>query len=132
MPSARVLVVDDSSTARAFAVRALEAVGHQVQAAADIWIAPLVSQFRPSVILMDVEVGQQKGHIAVRALKKRAFAEGIAIALHSSLPTDELARLADECGADGFVAKSGNPEDLCAAVEALLASRGGSSVAAVR
>lgn len=74
--TARILIVDDSPTARAFAAQALAAAGYEVETAADIWVAPIVTTFRPDLILMDMHVGQQKGHIAVKAMKKRAFAQG--------------------------------------------------------
>lgn len=121
MPSAaRILVVDDSATARHFTAKVLERAGYVVQTAADIWIAPVVTQFRPDLILMDVHVGSQKGPVAIAALKRRAIGRGIRMALYSSMPSDALRKLADEVGADAVVPKCEDPQELLQTVSRIL------------
>lgn len=61
---------------------------------------------------MDVTVSTQKGTIAVEALKKHRFGKQAAIFLYSSQGAEQLAALAKECGADGYVEKSKDPAQL--------------------
>lgn len=108
----KILVVDDSELVRKFTQDSLEKLGHRVVTVSDIFIAPVVGQFKPDVILMDVTVGTQKGTIAVETLKKHRIGKQAAILLYSAQSPEQLAILARNCGADGFVEKSKDPVQL--------------------
>ena len=103
----RVLVVDDSEIVLAMASEALAAKGYEVctalsAAAADRFI---YSDERPDVIIMDVMMPMQDGDKKTLMLKSEASTRDIPVLLLSSKSESELARLAAESGADGYIRK---------------------------
>lgn len=106
MNSELVLVVDDSPTALGFTAAVLGNAGYQVVTTSDIWIAHLVQEIRPALILMDVEMGfARSGPALVDALKRMAVTSAIRIYFHSSLPERQLADLVRKHDADGYITK---------------------------
>lgn len=122
MPEAkRILVVDDSATATAFAAETLRRAGFVVETANDIWIAQLVSIFQPHLILMDVHLrGGSRGTLAVRALHHHHVGQKAQILLYSGMAEDELSHLARECGAHGYIRKTDSAETLVSSVRKCL------------
>ena len=120
-PARRILVVDDSPTATAFAVEALLRAGYSVETSSDMWIAALVSRFQPDLILMDVHLrGGFKGTQAARALRQHTAGKRAQIILYSDMDITQLAELARECGADGFIPKNSDPGLLVSGVARFL------------
>ena len=77
----------------------------------DIWIGSQVSQIRPALILVDVNLGRSvDGSTLVRALNQMKIREQIKVFLYSSEAEKKLAALSDECGADGYIKKCGYDE----------------------
>ncbi|HEY9034321.1 MAG TPA: response regulator [Pseudomonadales bacterium] len=118
-----ILIVEDSKTYLALASAALKAAGFRVLQSETIWISRLVSQHRPDLVLMDVSVGGCKGTAAVAALRKCQFGQDLKILLHSAEPDSLLSTLSKDCGADGFIGKSGDCDTLVERVKKALASR---------
>lgn len=104
----KILIVDDSKTYIIFASSLLEKAGYEVLIADNIFISRLVNDEKPDLILMDITLGRTNGTNAVTAIKKRNLGKGIKIYLHSSEPMNVLSDLCLECGADGFIEKSGD------------------------
>jgi len=118
----RVLIVDDSLTTLVHYAAVLEDAGFEVETCDNVWIASVVAQFRPDVLVMDVNLGTiAKGDIAVKALANQPFMQGVKVLLHSSLRTLELEWIAEECGAHGFVSKSEDGEALLRAIAEVIA-----------
>lgn len=118
----RVLVVDDSMTILTFTASLLSHANCDVRTCNSIWISGDVAEFRPDLVLMDVNMGTSKGTCAVTALRDKAMTNGTLIVLHSSLPEDELQHLVDECGADGYIRKTQDPDSLLQQVSTYLPS----------
>ena len=112
----RILVVDDSSTIAQWSKMVLEAAGYEVESRGDIWIADAVREFRPDMLLIDVNLGgMARGSTAVRALRARKGILGEAkMILYSS--AQHLADICEDCGADGFIPKTASPEALAGRV----------------
>ena len=106
-----ILVVDDSASVRAFATKALESSGFRVRTAEDFWIAAIISEFRPDLILMDVNIGHQSGVAATKALKRRKNGNGTKVVLLSDSSPETLAGLVVESHADGYIVKTPDPEE---------------------
>jgi len=116
----KVLIIDDSATALQFVKDTLSAHGYEVETSEDIWVAGIINQFQPDLVLMDVIInGLKTGHVAVTELKKTAKGK---IVLYSSCAEDELQKLAQDCQADGYICKVEDADVFHANVQAALAS----------
>lgn len=119
-----VLIVDDSPTVLRFVRQTLEGAGMRVETSRSPWIAHVVSELHPSVILIDYDLGVSHGTDIVRALRHRVITRATRLVLYSSLDASRLEELASEVDADGFICKSGDPNDLLAAVRRFLPAAG--------
>jgi len=105
----RILIADDSRLILAATAETLRKAGYDVRTAEDAWVAGIVREFQPHLILMDVQFSTEMGGVATRSLKRHAFARETCIVLFSSKPEAELAELAAKSDADGYLRKGGSP-----------------------
>lgn len=122
MSGKRIVVIDDSPVVLAVATDALEAAGHEVFAAESGIDANryIFSPQPPDLILIDVMMPLLNGDQKVRLLKERNRSRDIPVLLMSSKPEDELAALARESGADGYIQKPFNKTTLIETVRSHL------------
>lgn len=111
-----IVVVDDSATMRSFLKFRLEAQGHRVVTLdSPFGVSAVVDQHPPDLVLIDVNMpalrGDQLAHIV-----RRYILDSCPIVLYSTMPEDQLAALADTCGANGYISKNTDPEQLSDAV----------------
>jgi two-component system, OmpR family, response regulator len=108
-----ILVVDDSEIARDFARYALEQAFEVVAAASVIEAEELLARMSPDLVLLDINLraSEVSGVDLCRRLKGR-LAHLVPVILFSARSDEELARLADECGADGYLSKIKGPHAL--------------------
>ena len=111
-PNQRVIVVDDDEIARQWTSRALEAGGFEVRTTDSIWIAPLINEFDPAAILMDVQLAGHDGAQLTSILKRAGTGHRTRIILYSGLSAEDLEELAAESGADGYIQKGTDPATL--------------------
>ncbi len=107
MARKRIVVIDDSKLVLAVAADALEAAGYEV-ITTDSGIDAnryIFSSHPPDLILIDVMMPLLNGDRKVRLLKQREASSSIPVILMSTKPQDELAELARNSGADGFIQK---------------------------
>ena len=124
----RVLVVDDSEIVLQKASEALTAKGYEVFTALSARDVDrfLCGDSRPDVIIIDVMMPQLDGDMKTRMLKDDAATSDIPVLLMSSKPEGELAQLAAESGADGFIRKPFTFREMIKGIEAVTAkSHGG-------
>jgi DNA-binding NarL/FixJ family response regulator len=117
----RVFVIDDSETALDYTARVLEAEGFDVATHRGILgSAGPIAAFEPDVILVDQ---QSEGPDSEKLIKLFSFAkpDSMQLLLYSDDAETELAAAARRCGADGYVQKSGEPDQL---VQALIRTGG--------
>jgi two-component system phosphate regulon response regulator PhoB len=108
----RILVVDDSELARELACYALEDAMFEVKTAASVDEAKLLLvRWMPDLMLLDVTMPRVSGVELCRQLKA-SLAHLVPVILFSDRPDAELSRLAEECGADGFLSKGYGPDGL--------------------
>lgn len=91
-PSAdiRVVVVDDQLDAADMLAAALELDGYEVQTATSGEHAlPLIEQFRPHMVLLDVNMPGMDGRELTRQLRERYGDAMVLIAVSGSDPSDE-------------------------------------------
>jgi CheY-like chemotaxis protein len=119
----RILLLDDSSITLEMEKAVLEERGYKVVAAANLLeFQEKLEKFQPEIILTDLMMPDISGKDIVRVLKQDFHTEKIPIVLFSSKPEDELAEIAEQAGADGFLSKSQGIEKLGDMVDELVDS----------
>ncbi|MFM9963147.1 MAG: response regulator transcription factor [Planctomycetaceae bacterium] len=124
---ATILVVDDSPTAQRLIRQSVEAGGYRVLTASDGGEAiEVAARERPDLIVLDIILPKKNGFQVCRHLK--AFPEtcGIKVVLLSSKHHEMDILWGKRQGADGYLTKPFEPEELLACIESVL--RGESAV----
>ena len=114
----KVLVVDDSLTDRRTTTTYLEQAGLSVM---DVESAE-VGQYQPNIIVLDVVMGGQSGFELCRTLKADLATKQIPVILCSSKSTEADKMWGDVVGADAYLAKPVDREELIDKVQQLIAS----------
>ncbi len=117
----RILLVDDSATARLGISRALCRRGFDAFAVGSVEEVGTALDRRPDLILVDVHMPEMFGDDLVTWMRQTRDVK-VPILLCSTRSEVELARLAEECGADGWIHKAGRPDEIAALVERHLAA----------
>ncbi|ACM18919.1 response receiver CheY associated with MCPs of class 40H [Geotalea daltonii FRC-32] len=122
MAKNKILIVDDSELVLMMARDALEEAGYKVFCAHNGLEANgyIFSADRPDLIIMDVMLPMLEGNKKVKLLKEKDFISQIPILLLSSKSEDELRRLTDESGADGYISKPFSPAGIVTTVRNFL------------
>ncbi len=105
---ARILVVDDSAIVLAVCRERLEEAGYEVSVRESaLGTSAMVMRDRPDAVLMDVDLPGLSGDQIASLIRKNDAGEGTPIIiLHSSLTAQVLSRLAEQCGAAGYIQKT--------------------------
>ena len=120
MGGKKILVIDDSQTVLEAVSIMLEDAGYEVLTLTDAALfAVTINRTKPDLALVDVSMPVVVGQLLV-GLAKRHHLHPCVIALHSSQSEEKLRQLAAECGADGYVSKTSDANELVAHVERLL------------
>ena len=123
MPKKKILLLDDSVITLEMERAVLEERGYEVAVASNLLeFQGHLDTFQPEVILTDLMMPDISGKDIVRVLKQDFHTERIPIVLFSSKPDEELAEIAEQAGADGFLSKSHGIERLGDMVDELVDS----------
>jgi lipopolysaccharide/colanic/teichoic acid biosynthesis glycosyltransferase/CheY-like chemotaxis protein len=117
----RILVVDDEPTARRFVSQLLRKHGYEVRVAAggDEAIAAL-QQWPPSLVLLDVYMPGTDGLTVLRRIREKEEFLYLPVLLLTGMDTLADKRLGFQVGADDYVTKPFNQQELLLRVEAHL------------
>jgi CheY-like chemotaxis protein len=119
----KILLLDDSVITLEMEQAVLEARGYEVAVASNlIEFQAALDAFQPEIILTDLMMPDISGKDIVRVLKQDFHTERIPIVLFSSRPDEELAEIAEQAGADGYLSKSHGIESLGELVDELVDS----------
>lgn len=122
----RILVVDDDADTRLTLQMALEAEfpSAEVEVAADGEAAlAAFSRRAPSVVVSDLQMPGTDGVALVKSLRARPEASAVPIVLLTASGGADAWRRASALGADGFVVKPANVQDLAAVIRRTLRER---------
>ena len=123
--AATILVVDDTDSDRHLSQGILEKQGYKTIAASDGRAGvDLARQSKPSLILMDYMMPDLNGVDACQILKNDPQTRDIPVIFLTSLDTPNSVVECFEQGADIFLAKPVNTNDLIKQVEITLADKG--------
>jgi DNA-binding NarL/FixJ family response regulator len=117
-----ILIVDDDADFRALVSMLCVRAGYDcVEAATGNEAVSLARAKRPEVVLLDVDLGNASGYEVCRELRSR-FGESLPIILLSGTRTETFDRVAGlHLGADDYVVKPFEPEELVARVRRAIA-----------
>jgi twitching motility two-component system response regulator PilH len=110
---AKILIADDSPTARAFMAKVVRECGHEpIEAADGAEAVALAKQSKPALVLLDVVMGANDGFRACRQIKKDPATRHIPIAIVTckGAASDEM--WGRKMGADEYLRKPLTEETL--------------------
>ena len=118
-----ILIIDDSELVLEMAKDALEDAGYLVQTATNGIEANryIFSKDRPNLIIMDIMMPMLDGNKKAKILKENEMSRDIPILLLSSKSDDEMRKLTEEAGADGYILKPFSPAEITSKVRKCLA-----------
>jgi len=121
----KILIVDDNRVCLSVAADLLQEAGYSVSLRQEsIGTGAAVLRERPDIVLLDVSMPNLSGESLVGILQEEIPDERRPVVLlYSERSVDELKRLAEQCGADGFVTKGGGGEELLKAIDSALQSK---------
>jgi DNA-binding response OmpR family regulator len=123
MTRGKVLIVDDESELLEGLAFLLREEGIEVEIHESIITLPLVvRKIDPDVILLDLSMPALSGS-AVFAMGRKRLGSDAPLVLFSGCAAHELAKRAEELGADGFLSKTQEPLDLVARIESWIDHR---------
>ena len=103
----RILLIDDDEIVRELLSSTLKRFKHEVyELASAMGAARLIFEESIDAVIVDVNLPDLSGDKLARVLRQNSRGRGLAIVLVSSLPIEELDRLALSAEADEVVAKS--------------------------
>lgn len=121
----KVLLIDDSEISLHFVAGVLLRAGYEVRTADDVdKLEGVLGDWRPDIILTDVNMPNITGLELCRMLKSSYETAHVPVVLFSAVPQDELEDMARDCEADGFLSKANGldrlPKELKLLIETAL------------
>jgi CheY-like chemotaxis protein len=119
----KILLIDDSEITLAMEKAVLEARGYDVRATSTlVEFEKTLQSWKPHLILTDIHMPEATGADICRTLKNEYGTQDIPIVLFSSLPDEELSKLAEQVGADGYLSKVNGLEAMGEKIDELVQS----------
>jgi CheY-like chemotaxis protein len=116
----RLLVVDDNRDFTDTTAVLLEALGHDVRTAYDgREVAPIVAEFKPHVVLLDIGLPGIDGYEVARRLRASPQFTGATLIAVSGYGQEADRSRAQEAGFDRHLVKPVDPDQLAKMIEAL-------------
>jgi len=117
----KVLIVDDSPVALEGSAMILEEAGFEVKTLGNPLLIPFaMHQEKPRLLLVDLNMPTLDGATLVKILGDRDPNGRTKVVLYSDAPKDQLRKAAHECGADGYVRKTNDAEELVSQVRSFV------------
>jgi CheY-like chemotaxis protein len=121
-PRRKIMLVDDSEIVRDMVRLTLGEHGYEVVTLdGPFGFSRALLDERPDLVLMDVTMPALRGDRLAEVAQRSAL-HSCPIVLFSTHPDEELTALAAECGAAGYIRKTGNAELLLREIERIIAA----------
>ena len=122
-PKAKILVADDDPAIQELVRLNLEMQGYQVIIASNgVETVRKALAERPDLIVLDILMPEMDGYEVMRLLKNSEETSNIPIIVLTAYASDASALVSWMEGAEGYLAKPFNPDELLMLVERVLAS----------
>ena len=121
MNQQRILVVDDSPTALRLTSELLSENGFDVITASDgVEALEVAGRDHPNLIVLDIILPRKNGFQVCRKLRSETNTEDISIVMLSSKNQDHDRQWAERQGADGYLTKPYNADELLSCIHSVL------------
>ena len=119
--SKKILIADDEPDVIEILGMRLKANGYQVVAAHDgATTIKLANQEKPDLIVLDIKMPGKNGYTVFQDLRETATTKSIPVLFFSALQPDKTQEKAAHLGADGFISKSADPEEVISKIKEIL------------
>lgn len=119
--SRKILLMDDSEITLEILKEGLEQRGFKVLTTTNlIEFDQLVRDQKPDLIITDIMMPEIKGDKICEVLKRDHGTTTTPIILFSSMDEDELKHLARQSGADGYISKKNEPDEIIERIESII------------
>jgi CheY-like chemotaxis protein len=122
MAEATILICDDEPHLRELMRVSLDRDYEFAEAADTAEAIALADRVRPDLVLLDVMMPGGSGLALIERLRSTPGLATVPVLVVSAFVTDGDRRAAREAGADGFIEKPFDPDELASVVEELLAA----------
>ena len=117
-----IVYLDDSELALEAVKDGLEPLGFEVTTHRNpLTIHQALGRARPQLLLLDAHMPTVTGKVICGDVRKRM--KELPIALFSALEAIQLQAMVTDCGADGYIAKSGDYPAIAAAIRRIIDAR---------
>jgi len=121
----RIGIIDDSELVLEWTQSHLVRAGFEVVVhGSGFGIANFITEASPHLLLMDVDMPGITGDFLCKMVKQGDWSQRVRVLLYSSSSERKLSELTRQCGADGFVKKTDDPEELIAQIKLHIAVLG--------
>ena len=121
MPGDSILVVDDNAFNATLASMVLSSAGYVLRTANGAGeVGAILDQYRPRLILMDLQMPDVDGYELTRRIKQDPRTRHIIVIAFTSMPAEECVQMAKAAGCDGYIAKTFDLQELSYQVEKYL------------
>jgi chemotaxis protein histidine kinase CheA/ActR/RegA family two-component response regulator len=119
-----VLVVDDSPSVRRVVSNMLKSNGWEVQVARDgVEALEVIARERPAAVLLDIEMPRMDGYELMATIRSQEQYKGLPLVVLTSRAASKHHQRAMQLGADAYIVKPYEPEQLIGTVANLVAAR---------
>ena len=116
-----ILIADDEPGVVKILGMRLRANGFQIVTAHDGAMAiALAHQEKPDLIILDIKMPGTDGFSVFEDIKNSADTMSIPVIFFSALPPEQAREKATQLGADGFISKSADPDEILAKIREIL------------
>ena len=115
------MIVDDEPDVVKILGMRLKANGYQIIAAHDGATAIELAHYeKPDLIILDIKMPGTDGYSVFEDIKDSASTMSIPIVFFSALPPEQAQEKATQLGAEGFVSKSADPDEILTNITEIL------------
>jgi len=109
----KILLMDDSEITLEILKEGLEQKGFEVYTTTNlVEFDQTIGKIKPDLIITDIMMPEVKGDRICEVLKRDHHTANTPIILFSSIEEDELRALCKKAGADGYISKKSEPEEI--------------------
>ena len=124
-PHSYILVVDDSPSVRRVVSGMLKNAGWAVQTARDgVEALEVIARERPAAVLLDIEMPRMDGYELMATIRAQDTYRNMPLIVLTSRAATKHQQRADQLGADAYIVKPYQDEQLLSTLNALINARG--------